>query len=92
MPTALLQRLREIASQYVDGSVSAEDLRGHLADLVIPMSKADDPLADELESLIWLMISELDRGHRTEPSMREEIREALASPMQVNEPPSPSYG
>jgi hypothetical protein len=73
----LAAELRELLIRYVQGNVLLSDMRGWLARHARAVAQVDDPALDDLEGLAWLLIAELDRGHRTEDGVRRELHAAL---------------
>ncbi len=73
----LTQALREQVRSYVDGRSSIAALRGWLGDHVQEIADSGDPHANALDGLAWILISELDYGHRDEASIRVELQHAL---------------
>jgi hypothetical protein len=78
----LIAQLRQQICSYLRGLSTLADLRLWLADHVQEISDAGDAELDELDGLIWVLVSELDYGHRAEESVRTELA-AVVDPVQV---------
>jgi hypothetical protein len=79
--------LRAQIHSYVEGRSTLEDLRMWLADHVQEIADAGSAELDELDGLVWVLISELDYGHRDEAEVRELLAEALNG--QLSRPEEP---
>jgi hypothetical protein len=71
---ALVQRARA----YLDGVVPLQDVREALTrrELAADADAAEQP-SSELADHLWVLVSELDYGHRDESSIRHELRSLL---------------
>jgi hypothetical protein len=78
MSQQVVRQLQDAAAAYVSGSIDAATLEGRLADLALDVSEHDDD-ENALHSLMWLLLSEYDRGHRDEASLRRSLQDAIST-------------
>jgi hypothetical protein len=78
MSQQVVRQLEDAASAYVSGSIDAATLEGRLADLANAVAENDED-ESALHSLMWLLLSEYDLGHRDEASLRRSLQEAIST-------------
>jgi hypothetical protein len=71
------EQLRAHTRSYVSGKTSLADLRTWIEDHAEELGDLEHAEAQALEGLIWLFISELDLGHRSEPEIRAGLMAEL---------------
>jgi len=80
----LIEALREQIRSYVEGRSSLAALRSWLADHAQQVSVSRDPALNELDGLVWILISEHDYGHRDDGDQCTQFRTILARQSIVN--------
>jgi len=80
----LTTELEELIRCYLLGTRTMEDVREWLLDHVQAVLDSTDPRLEELDGESWLLISEYDRGDRSEASIREALAQFVPtdSPLQ----------
>lgn len=78
---SLRHELITVIRAFVDGKASLAGLHHWLIDHVQEVADSHDLELDWLDAQAWMLISERDLGHRTEESVREELRAALQPPV-----------
>src|SRR5689334_16489269 len=73
----LAQMLREEIMAYVEGRQALAALRTWLADHVQEIANSDDPDVERLDGQAWILIAELDYGHRDEADVRTRLAAAI---------------
>ncbi len=75
----LTHELQDVLTAYLDGRMPLEQLRLWLAAHVQALADAGDPEATRLADQVWIVLSELDYGHRDEAEVRAELQRELAA-------------
>ena len=75
----LAQELRGQISAYLSGAKALADLRDWLAAHVQAIYDIEDQDARELSDRAWILVSELDCGHRDEDSGRQALGDLCRS-------------
>jgi hypothetical protein len=88
----LVSELREQIRAYVQGRAALADLRLWLSDHVQEISDTGSRELDTLDGLVWVLLSELDYGHRTEDEVRRLLADVVAGPMFTKVPPEVEAG
>ena len=70
--------LQEKIRSYVEGHLDQADLRLWLGDHAQEIASSGDAELDDLDGLVWVLVSELDLGHRDEESVRAELAARLS--------------
>jgi hypothetical protein len=73
----LVRELKGLTDEYLAGTRSLEDIRTWLIQHAQEIVDQEDPWLDDLDGLLWLLISEYDLRDRDEVSIRDELRAAL---------------
>jgi hypothetical protein len=68
-----LQAHRDLITRYIQGKCSIKEFEEALALLWAAMPVDADDDAEQLSGAAGLMLAELQLGHRTEESVREEL-------------------
>ena len=76
---ALAHELLALMMSCAVGGQPLSDLRSWLEDHVDDVLESDDERLNELDGLAWSLLSELDRGDRSERSVREELMAAVSA-------------
>ena len=72
-------QLRDQICSYVAGDRGLIDLRLWLADHAQDIADSGDEQLDQLDGRAWILISELDYGHRDESEVRENLAAAVGA-------------
>ena len=78
----LTRELTDQIRSYVERRSTLAELRGWLAGHVPVLDARDTPAAHQLADRLWMVLAELDRGHRDETSVRAALA-ALLDPSDV---------
>lgn len=73
----LSAQLSALIQSYLAQETSLEAVEDWMAEHALDIEAADDSDARGLLGLVWLLISEYDRGDRSEESVRAELSAAL---------------
>ena len=71
---ALAHELHALMMACAVGGRPLSELRSWLEDHVDDVVESDDERLNELDGLAWTLLSELDRGDRSEDAVREELK------------------
>lgn len=83
----LIREVQDVVSAYVCGKTSLEDVRDWLGRHVQAVADQGDTSLAGLYGEAWLLISEYDLGHRSEDSVRTELKRAISPMRSVIGPP-----
>lgn len=73
--------LQEQIRAYLAGRSTLVELRDWLADHAQAIVDSGHRELDELDGLVWVLVSELDYGHRDEADVRRELAAATRAPI-----------
>jgi hypothetical protein len=73
----LTQELTDQISSYVERRSTLAELRAWLAGRVPVLDANEEPTAHQLTDRLWMVLAELDHGHRDEASVRAALAELL---------------
>jgi hypothetical protein len=88
-PVNLSTQLGAQVQRYLAHETSLEAVEDWMAEHALDIEAADDSDTRQFLGLVWLLISEHDRGDRSEESVRAELSAALRPAVVAAEPVAP---
>jgi len=74
-----LQLIEELTRRYASEEVERDAFVERLSEMAARVRTSDEVAAQGLMALAWSLVSEFDRGDRSERSVRRELLKALES-------------
>jgi hypothetical protein len=69
---------RAVVESYLAGSLALAEVREWLEDHVLDLYDGEGAVGAELPNLAWILLSEYDRGDRSESSVKSDLTLACA--------------
>lgn len=89
MMAQLEQQLRRVLIDYLEERIDLPAVREWLEDHLQALAEANDPALSALEGMVWLLLSEHDRGHRSDPEIRARLATMFLTDIETADPPNP---